>query len=153
MNSNARVFLPKETNSRMINLPNLSSYQRKLFQNIILEWERAPTLNSLLSSWEKNKLSLLEKTKIKDDLQVLFLNINSLKKYIHELFALLESINVPIIILNGIRHHVRTLQKFKSHFSNFQVFTQLGTNCTSLHSSSESFVFRHSQKYDCARNR
>ena len=128
MNPNARVFLPKETNSRMINLPNLSSYQRKLFQNIILEWERAPTLISLLSSWEKNKLSLLEKTKIKDDLQVLLLNINSLKTYLHELFALLEPINVPIIILNGIRHHVRTLQEFKSHFSNFQVFTQLGTN-------------------------
>ncbi|CAF3265582.1 unnamed protein product [Rotaria sp. Silwood2] len=65
---------------------------------------------------------------IRNELSFLLLNISSLKLYLYDLFELLNSIHVSIIVLNGTRHDNDTLKNFSMHLNNYHVFYQEGTN-------------------------
>ena len=128
MNPTANIFIPNQRESLAIPTGNLSRKQIKVLQDSINEWTSSATLEYLLTQWERRRQQTINMLNVNSELSLLLLNINSLKLYVHDLFELLNSVNVSIIVLNGTRKDNPTLKYFSSHLSNFQVFFQEGTN-------------------------
>lgn len=133
MNPNADAFIPNQDESHkdhiIIPTENLSHKQTRILRELITEWTTAATIENVLTKWEnRRQKTFIDMLNIRNELSLLLLNINSLKLYLHDLFELLNTLQVSIIVLNGTRDDKPTLKYFSSHFSNFQVFFQEGTN-------------------------
>jgi len=128
MNPNANTFIPIQKDHHLIPMTNLSKKQMKILQDLISEWTAASTLNNVLTNWKKRRQQTLDMLNVKNELSFLSLNISTLKLYLYDLFELLNSLQVSVIVLNGTRHDKDTLKYFSMYLSNFQVFFQNGSN-------------------------
>ncbi|CAM4835513.1 unnamed protein product [Rotaria magnacalcarata] len=112
----------------MIPMTNLSKKQNKILQDLIAEWTTSSTLNNVLMKWEERRQQTWDMLNVKNELSFLLLNICSLKLYLYDLFQLVNSLDVSVIILNDTRNDGDALKYFSMHLTNFQVFFQQGTN-------------------------
>jgi hypothetical protein len=130
MNYKAIIFIPILKDTQTIPTGNLSKRQVKVLHDLLLEWTTSSTLDNLLMKWEKLRQQTLDMLNITSELSFLLLNISSLKLYLYDLFELLNSLHVSIMVLNGTRHHNDTLKCLSMYLTSFQVFYQKGTNVT-----------------------
>jgi Reverse transcriptase (RNA-dependent DNA polymerase)/Endonuclease-reverse transcriptase len=128
MNPNANIFMPYLKDPLTIPLTNLSKKQINILQDLVSEWTTTPTLENILGDWEKRRQLTSDMLNTTNDLSLLLLNISSLKRYLYDLFEVLNSLQVSIIVLNGTRNDVHTLKQFSRYLNNFKVFFQKGTN-------------------------
>ncbi|CAF5210608.1 unnamed protein product, partial [Rotaria magnacalcarata] len=78
--------------------------------------------------WEERRQQTSDMLNVKNELSFLLLNICSLKLYLYDLFQLVNSLDLSVIILNGTRNDDDALKYFSMHLTNFQVFFQQGMN-------------------------
>lgn len=128
MNPYAKVFIPNQNDSLTIPTGNLSKRQIKILQELIAEWTTATTLDNVFTHWERRRQQTVNMLNVKNELTLLLLNVNSLKLYLNDLFDLLNTLDVSILVLNGTREDKPTLKRLSSHLSNFQIFFQEGAN-------------------------
>ena len=128
MNPNANTFYPASKELYHIPIANLTDRQKKMFQDLILEWTTTSTLDNLFTKWEHRRQKTCSMLNIKNPLSFLLLNISSLRLYLYDLFELLNQIHVSVMILNGTRRDADTLKRLSNHLANYRIFFQTGTN-------------------------
>ncbi|CAF1660001.1 unnamed protein product [Adineta ricciae] len=130
MNPSAKIFNPHPNLNYSFSIPVncLTKAEENILKAVIQEWTNVFSLDSLLNNWSeyRNKSALLMNPK--KNISLLLLNVASLKRYLVEVFNLIQSTLSPIIILNGIYHDPDTIKRFSSHFFNYNIFTSKGTN-------------------------
>jgi hypothetical protein len=112
----------------MIPTPDLTKRQSKILQEILTEWTTTPTLDNLMSKWEKRRQRTDRMLNIKCELSFMMLNVSSLKLYLNELMELLNELHFSILVLNGTRDDENARRVLSKHLSNYHIFFQKGTN-------------------------
>lgn len=128
MNPSAKEFIPNHTETSSLSFEQLSHKQTIILQQLISEWSTAPTLNTLLNQWEEKHKRITNMIKIKSDLKILLLNVSSLKLHLPDIFLLLENTPCSIVAFNGTHHNDDAVKNFSKHYSNYNVFSERGTN-------------------------
>lgn len=128
MNPLAKTFNFNPKNSHLLHADPLTKIERNILQEIIREWTEIPTLDLLLEHWTNHRTKMLSMSNVQQNLSVLLLNVSSLNRYMIELFHLIDSAPAPIVILNGTHHEEEAVKRFTTHFFNYNVFTNKGTN-------------------------
>lgn len=129
MNPNSKEFYTKNHREPFhISTGNLSPKQIHIFQELILEWTTSPTLELLLTKWEERKKTTFKMLNTKTELQIMLLNVSSLRQYLSDIFLLLENTPCPIVVFNGTHHHLDTIKVFSKHFNNYNVYWKQGSN-------------------------
>lgn len=128
MNPKAATFTPVYHSAKQFSTTDLSQYQIKSLLQISSEWLSSPTLDYVLRKWEARQFHTEKMLIGNHNLSFLLLNINSLKPHLYDLLALLDTIQVSIIILNGTRHDSAALKELSAYLRSFNVFVQRGSN-------------------------
>ena len=102
--------------------------EENILKAVFQEWTNVPCLDTLLENWSDYRDKSIQLMNSCQNISILLLNVASLKRYLVEVFNLIQSTSSPIIILNGTYHDDVTTKRFSSHFFNYNVFTSKGTN-------------------------
>ncbi|CAF2758675.1 unnamed protein product [Rotaria sp. Silwood2] len=128
MNPRANEFIPDRNVSYDIPTNHLTQKQKNILHEITMEWFATPTLDELLLRWETRSKQTKEMMRIKSELKIMLLNVSSLSLYLPNILVLLENVSCPIIVFNGIHHDDEAIKTFSKHFSNYNIYSQEGTN-------------------------
>lgn len=130
MNPSAKTFNPHLNPNHPFVIPanGLTKVEHNTLKVILQEWSNAPSLNALLNIWSDHRIKSTALMNSCHNISFLLLNVASLKRYLVEVFNLIQSTSAPIIILNGTFHDDVTTKRFASFSFNYNVFTCRGTN-------------------------
>jgi hypothetical protein len=128
MNPLAKTFNPNQKNLYPIQTNRLTKAEEIIFQEVLREWTDTPTLDLLLEHWLNHRTKTLSMMNVQHNFSLLLLNVSSLNRYIVEIFNLIDSVPAPVVILNGTHHDESAVKTFTSHFFNYNIFTNIGSN-------------------------
>ena len=132
MNPSAKIFnpnpKPNPIHSFIIPSDCLTKAEDNILKAVIQEWSNTPTLDVLLGNWSDHRDKSTTLLNSYQTISLLLLNVASLKRYLVEVYNLIQSTTAPIIILNGTHHDDATVKQFSSHTFSYNVFTSRGTN-------------------------
>ncbi|CAF3269594.1 unnamed protein product [Rotaria socialis] len=128
MNPSAITFKPNQKKSYPILADLLTKAELNIFQDLLHEWADTPTLDLLLDNWSNHRDKADSMMSIKQNVSLLLLNVSSLNRYFIDAINLVDSMQPPIVVLNGTHHDENSVKQFISHFFNFNVFSMKGSN-------------------------
>ena len=105
----------------------LTKIEDNMMKLVILEWLNTPSIDTLLNTWSRYRDKTNSLMKICQNILIILLNVASLKRYLAEVFDLIQATTPPIIILNGTHHDPDTTKSFASHMYSHNVVTAEGT--------------------------
>jgi hypothetical protein len=106
----------------------LTKAEDNILKAVFHEWSNVPSLVTLLENWSDYRDKSTALMNSCQNIALLLLNVASLKRYLAEVFNLIQSTSSPIVILNGTYHDNDTTKRFASHTFNYNIFTSKGTN-------------------------
>ena len=130
MNPSARTFNPHRNLDCSFVIPSncLTKAEENILKAVLQEWTNVPSLDILLEKWSNYRDKTTSLINSCQNISLLLLNVASLKRYLAEVYNLVQSTLSPIIILNGTYHDLYSSKRSSSHFFNYNVFTSKETN-------------------------